>query len=146
MVDIRPMVARGFDLWSPQIITTTASGSAFGKGTIELENNWQLCAVPVEFGYYSTTQHELIHDSTTVAKFKNYILDQINDLYGEGLIEVANAYIGDLNSFYSYVPESTPESSPHNFSLIYTDGVNKEITGFWIKSVATSPMTISWGE
>jgi len=146
MVDIRPMAARGFDIWSPQIITTTASGNAFGKGTIELESNWQLCAVAIEFGYYSTMQHKLIHDNNTVAKFKNYILDQIEDIYGEGHIEVANAYIGDLNSFYSYVPGSTPESSPHNFSLIYNDGANKEITGFWIKSIASDPMIISWGE
>ena len=132
-------------MWSPQIIHTTVSGGSFGSGTIEIESNWQLCAVAIEFGFWENTTHTLVHDNTTTARFKNYILDQIDDLYGTGCIEVANAYIGGLNSFYSYVPGSTPESSPHNFSLIYNDGVNKEITGFWIKNISGSPIVISWG-
>ena len=144
-MDIRPLVAKGFDLWSPLPATTTASGNAFGKGTIEIESNWQLCAIPVEFGYWDSVTHELIHDNT-VAKFKNYVLDQIDDIHGEGCIEVANAYTGDSNAFFSYVPGSTPENSPHNFSLMYNDGINKEITGFWIKNTSGSPVVITWGE
>lgn len=143
-MDIRPLVTRGFDLWSP-LPCTASGGGGFGRGSVEIESNWQLCAIPVEFGYWDLTKHTHVHD-TTIAKFKNYILDQIDDLYGGGNIEVANAYIGDLDSFYSYVPGSTPESSPHNFSLMYNDGSNKEITGFWIKNISGSPIVISWGE
>lgn len=140
------MVTRGFNFWSPQAVIHDDPATGFGKGTIELENGWQLIAVPVEFGYFSTTERKLIHDNSTVAKFKNYVFDQITTIYGEGCVEVANAYIGGLNTFYSFVPNSTPESSPNNFSLIYNDGVNKEITGFWIKSLSTVPIIISWGE
>jgi hypothetical protein len=82
-----------------------------------------------------------------VAKFKNYVLDQITDLYGTGIVEVANTYPGDLQAFYSYVVGSTPESSPHNWQLVYDDGGNKEISGFWIKVIGpAAPYLISWGE
>jgi len=142
-MDIRPLVTRGFDLWSP---TTVTGDLNFGKGIIEIEPGWQLIAIPIEYGYWDTISQSLVHGGTTRAKFKNYVLDQINDLYGPGKIEVANTYTGDAQSFYSYVVGSTPESSPHNFNLVYEDGVYKEISGFWIKSKHDSNITISWGE
>jgi hypothetical protein len=86
-----------------------------------------------------------VHDDITVAKFKNYILDQIEDLYGVGKVEVANTYVGDVGAFYSYVVGSTPESSIHNWQLTYDDGSYQEISGFWIKTTV-SGMIISWGE
>lgn len=146
-MDIRPMVARGFDMWSPQIITTTVSGgTCFGRGTIELEKGWQLCAIPISEGYWDAVGNTLVHDDT-VAKFKNYVLDQITSLYGLGIVEVANTYTGDQQAFYSYVVGSTPESSPHNFQLMYEDGPNLEISGFWLNIVGDSgPYSISWGE
>jgi len=143
-MDIRPLVTKGYDLWSP--IITTTSGTGFGRGTIEIENDWQLCAIPVDFGYWNSTTHMHIHDSSTVAKFKNYVLDQIDDLYGPGLIEVSNTYIGGVGQFYSYIPGSTPESSPNNFQMIYNDGIHKEVSGFWIKSLSVSSIIISWGK
>jgi len=143
-MEIRTLVSRGYDLWSPVI--TTTSGTGFGRGTIEIENDWQLCAIPVEFGYWDNVTHMHIHDSSTVAKFKNYVLDQIDDLYGSGLIEVSNTYTGGAGQFYSYIPGSTPESSPNNFQMIYNDGIHKEVSGFWIKSLSVSSITISWGE
>lgn len=143
-MEIRTIITKGFDLWSPQIITGSVEG--FGSGTIQLEYGWQLISVPVQFGYWNTNMHSLVHDGITVAKFKNYILDQITDLYGPGTIEVANTYTGDQQAFFSYVVGSTPESSPHNFKLVYDDEGNLEISGFWIKSVNVNPMIIGWGE
>jgi hypothetical protein len=143
-MDIRPLIAK-YDMWSPQTVTT-ASGTNFGKGSIELEQGWQLVAIPISLGYWDSAEHKLVHDGTTVAKFKNYVLDQIEDLYGSDLIEVANTYTGDQQSFYSYVVGSTPETSPHNFKLMYDDGGNMEIAGFWIKSLSASSITITWGE
>lgn len=143
-MDIRPLISR-YDLWSPQIITTY-SGTNFGSGSIELEYDWQLIAVPIQFGYWDLTLHKHVHDGLTVAKFKNYLMDQIDDLYGLNQISVANAYVGGTGNFYSFVPGSTPESSPHNFNLCYQDSGSVEITGFWIRSLSISPILISWGE
>ena len=118
----------------------------FGKGSIQLEQGWQLISIPVQYGFWSSSTHELVHDNSTVAKFKNYVLDQIQDLYGTGHVEVANTYTGDQQAFFSYVVGSTPESSPHNFNLIYQDGESYEIAGFWVKSTNPNPMIIEWGE
>lgn len=143
-MDIRPLVTRGWDLWSPTIITGEEVG--FGSGTIQIEQGWQLIAIPVQYGYWNSITHSLVHDGVTVARFKNYVLDQIEDLYGSGTVEVANTYTGDSQIYYSYVVGSTPESSPNNFQLIYQDGASFEISGFWIKSLNATPMTIGWGE
>lgn len=146
MIDIRPLISRGWDLWSPQIITTTVSGNAFGKGTVELEKGWQQIALPVEQGFWDFDTHKHIHDDTTVAKFKNYVLDQINDLYGD-IVEVANCFTGDAQRFNTFIPGSTPESSFNNFQLVYNDNNHMEISGFWIKVVGDfGPYVISWGE
>ena len=124
---------------------TTSSG--VGNGHIELEYGWQLVAIPIKYGYWSSTANKHIHDDITTAKFKNYVLDQIVDKYGNNIVEVANTYIGDVQAFYSYVVGSTPSSSPHNFNLIYTDTAGDEITGFWIKIIGSNaPYVISWGD
>ncbi len=129
--------------------------SSTSSGQIEIEPNiWQLIAIPIEFGYYNIPTSSLIHDSITQAKIKNYVLDQLEDKYCppatdiSDLIEVANAYFGDNNFFYNFVPTITPTSSVHNFPLTYTDnttGTYKEVTGFWIKSVHTANMYVDWG-
>ncbi len=142
-MDIRTLAARGFDLWSP-VEATTSSG--IGKGYLEIEPGWALCAVPIEYGYWDSSIQKHVHDGVTVAKFKNYILDQIDDLYGPGMIEVSNTYVGGVGSFYTYVPGSTPETSFNNFQLMYSDGPFMEISGFFIKSVNSNNMLISWGE
>jgi hypothetical protein len=146
-MEIRTLITRGFDMWSPQIITTTVSGGgAFGIGSIQLENGWQQIAAPVQFGWWSSTIHSHINDGVTVAKFKNYILDQITDLYGD-IVEIANCFTGDAQQFYTFIPGSTPESSFNNFNLVYNDDNHMEITGFWIKIVGDSgPYIISWGQ
>jgi len=142
VVDIRYIASAGYQLWP---CDTTSSGIG-GYGSIELEEGWQLIAVPIQYGYWDSTTHEHVHD-TTRAKFKNYVLDQITDIYGADVVEVANTYLGDNQFFWSYVVGSTPESSPHNFQLVYDDGPNKEISGFWIKIIGASPpYLITWGE
>jgi len=146
-MDVRFQAWAGYQL-APSILTVISGteGDCVGNGTIEIEPGWQLIATPIKYGYWDDTLHVHIHDGTTQAKFKNYILDQINDLYGPDNIEVANTYTGDQQAFYSYVVGSTPEGSPHNFNMIYADGTSQEVSGFWVKSLSASAFTISWGE
>jgi len=123
----------------------TASGIG-GYGSIQLEFGWQLIAIPTMYGYWDDTAHEHAHDEFTVAKYENYVQEQIDDLYGPGIIEVANTYLGDNQFFWSYVVGSTPTSSPHNFQLVYDDNGNNEISGFWIKVIGPNPpYLITWG-
>lgn len=138
----------GYDLAECDV---TSSGIG-GDGSIQLEFGWQLIAIPVVYGYWDDTAHEHVHDDVTVAKFENYVLDQIDDLYAtvsgiETIVEVANTYTGDQQAFWSYVVGSTPTSSPHNFQLVYDDSGYNEISGFWIKIIGPSaPYLITWGE
>jgi hypothetical protein len=142
-MDMRYIAWAGYDLTE---CDTTASGIG-GYGSIQLEYGWQLIAIPIMYGYWDSSAHEHVHDDTTVAKFENYVLEQITDLYGAGIVEVANTYLGDNQFFWSYVVGSTPTSSPHNFQMVYTDGPNQEISGFWIKVINVgAPYNITWGE
>jgi hypothetical protein len=141
-MDIRFTAWAGYQL-AP--CDTTSSGIG-GYGSIQLEPSWQLISIPIRYGYWDSTAHEHVHDDVTVAKFENYVLDQIDDLYGSDNVEVANTYPGDLQAFLSYVPGSTPTTSPHNFQMVYADGSHFEISGFWIKMTTTSGIVITWGE
>lgn len=129
-----------------------ATCTGIGSGSIQLEYGWQLCAIPVEYGYWSTATHSHVHDGTTRATFANYVKDQIEDLYAtvsgiETIVEVANTYLGDNQFFWSYVVGSTPSGSPHNFQLVYDDGIHREISGWWIKIIGpAAPYLITWGE
>ena len=146
-MDIRYISTLGYDFYHEEVVCSGIAGS----GSIELEYGWNLIAVPVEYGYY-TTASGLVHDETTRAKVENYIVDQIEDLYAtatgiENVVEVCNTYIGDNQFFWNYTVGSTPESSPHNFQLVYDDGVHREISGFWIKIIGSNaPYVIYWGE
>jgi len=140
-MDIRFISWNGYQL-APCDSTTSGIG---GYGSIQLEPGWQLISIPIQYGYWDGTAHEHVHDDSTVARFENYVMDQIDDLYGGG-VEVANTYPGDLQAFLSYVAGSTPTSSPHNFQLVYADGPHLEISGFWIKMTTTSGIVITWGE
>jgi hypothetical protein len=138
----------GYDLAECDV---TSSGIG-GYGTIQLEYGWQLIAIPIMYGYWDDTAHEHVHDEITQAKFENYVLEQIDDLYAtvsgiETIVEVANTYTGDQQAFFSYVVGSTPTSSPHNFQMVYDDSGYNEISGFWIKIIGPlAPYTITWGE
>jgi len=135
-----------YQSWAGYQLAPAESISSVGHGTIELEPGWQLISIPVRQGYWSVAEHKHIHDGITTAKIKNYVIDQIIDLYGANKVEVCNTYIGDVQAFYSYIVGVTPESSPHNFQLVTVDGDNEEISGFWIKSLNTISMEIVWGE
>lgn len=141
-MDIRFLAWNGYQL-SPCDSTVSGIG---GYGSIQLEPGWQLISIPIQYGYWDEVSHEHVHDDSTQAKFENYVMHQIDDLYGSGAVEVANTYPGDVQAFYSYVAGSTPSSSPHNFQLVYADGPHQEISGFWIKMTTTSGIVITWGE
>jgi hypothetical protein len=145
-MDVRYIGWAGYEL---KVCDATTSGIG-GYGSIQLEYGWQLIAIPIVNGYWSSVDHKHIHDDITIAKFKNYVLDQITDLYGHNIVEVANTYTGDAQEFWGYVDDPimpTPESSKHNFQLVYDDGLSKEISGFWIKIIGPlAPYLITWGE
>jgi hypothetical protein len=147
-MDMRYIGWAGYDLAE---CDATVSGIG-GYGSIQLELGWQLVAIPIDYGYWSSTTHEHVHDEVTRSKIENYVIDQIDDLYAtasgvETIVEVANTYLGDNQFFWSYVVGSTPTSSPHNFQLVYDDGSHREIVGFWIKIIGPSaPYVITWGE
>ena len=147
MMNIKYISSAGYDFWSEECTGSGTTGSGVGYGSIQLEYGWQLVAIPIEYGYWSSASNTHVHDEVTVAKFENYVSDQLTSLYGASIVEVANTYPGDLQAFYSYVVGSTPETSPHNWQLIYNDTGNKEISGFWIKVIGpAAPYIITWGE
>lgn len=139
-MDVRYISSLGYNLFDK------FESSFGGKGSITLEPGWQLCAIPIKNGYWSVDIHKHVHTNSVEAKIKNYVIDQIDDLYGPGLIEVANTYIGDVQAFYSFIPGVTPSTSSHNFKLVNEDDGFDEISGFWIKSIHTEPISINWGE
>ena len=146
-MDLRYISTAGYDFFTAPCVASGVVCSGIGGGSIQLEFGWQLAAIPIEYGYWDDTTHQHVHDDVTVAKFENYILDQITDLYGTGVVEVANTYLGDVQAFYSYVVGSTPTASFHNWQLMYDDGVHREISGFWIKIIGGSaPYVITWGQ
>lgn len=118
------------------------------EGEIEIEpDRWQMIAVPVKYGYYDETTNEVKRSSTTRATIYNYVVTQLEDIYGdniENLVEVINTFIGDNNYFFNYVPGFTPVDSIHNFNLVYDDGAREEIVPFWIKSKVNYNMVIQW--
>jgi hypothetical protein len=125
-------------------------GTCVGHGRIEVEpNRWQLISIPIQYGYWDDTQHKLVHDNTTIARIHNYVVKQIEDVYGvpcNTMIEVFNTYFGDPNKYYNFIPGVTDPLSIHNFELAYQDGPNLEYTGFWVKSIHDTSFFIEWGE
>jgi len=131
-------------------------GNAFsGKGSIEVEaGKWQIIAAPLENMYWDSNIHNFKRDANIRSNFYNCIYAQLKDRYNrepKELFKVANAYIGDINKFYNFVPGFTKENSSHNFNLIYIDTdddaqnskIKKEIVGFWVKGLDTN-FTIEW--
>jgi hypothetical protein len=120
------------------------------SGEIQIEaNRWQMITIPVMFGYWDSTNHQLVHDGQTVANVKNYLLDQIADNMGsaaENYISIVNTFIGDNNYYWNYIPGVTNPLSSHNFSLAYLDGDRVEYVAFWLKSIHTENIIVKWGE
>jgi len=98
-----------------------SAGGGSCSGTIKIQNNaWQLIAIP-----------------RNVGNVKEYFVDRLATSYGvapESLIDICNTYIGGEGRFRSYIPGVTNAATSNNFPLIYDDGVNREITGFWVKT------------
>lgn len=136
--------------YSHNNIAITTSGTSCGSGIIEVEpNRWQLVSIPIKYGYWDSNLHKHIHDDVTIARIKNYVVDQIEDVYGvdaNTMVEVFNTYFGDVNKYYNFIPNVTDPLSIHNFELGYQDTNDTEYTGFWIKSVYDSVFLITWGE
>ena len=118
------------------------------SGTIQIEPLvWQQISIPVRYGYFDTSSGDIVCDGTTIARVKNYVMDQIEHVTGlsiSSVIEVANTFRGDDNFFRSYIPGITNPNSSNNFELAYDDSGNIEYAGFWIKSKHNQPIVITW--
>lgn len=132
-----------------QLIYGNYSSSVYG-GEIEIEpDRWQLITIPVMYGYWDNVNHQLIHDGQTIARIKNYLLDQIADIMGnpvQNYIRIVNTFIGDNNFYYNYIPGVTNPLSVHNFPLVYLDGERVEYVAFWIRSIHNESIVVKWGE
>ena len=77
------------------------------------------------------------------------MLDQIAYKMGsqaETYVEIVNCFIGDENSFRSFIPGFTNPASSQNFPLAIADGPNKEFVPFWLHNIHIEPIEIEWGE
>jgi hypothetical protein len=101
----------------------TSTSSLGGEIQIE-EDRWQMITIPVIYGSWNASVHQIVNDGQTIATIKNYVFDQIADIMGgpvENYIASAHTYIGDNNYFYNYIPSVTNPLSSHNFPLAYDD-------------------------
>lgn len=118
------------------------------RGTVQIEPGvFQLISIASRYGYWNPSTNEIVRDST-VARVGGYVVDQLEDKYGSGVVEVCNAYIGDENAFRNYIPGSTPQESTNDFPLMYYDTElgQYEPVGFWLKSNASFAMELDYVE
>ena len=133
----------------PDWIGSTSFSSAQKGAIIEIEKGWQLLSIPIKNGYFDKDKKVLVHKTEVLANIQNYILDQIESVYGiqaSEYISIANTYTGDNQFFYNYIPGVTNPLSTNNFNFVYDDNGNEEYVGFWIKSISETPFKIKWGE
>lgn len=126
----------------------TATSTYGGEIQIE-QDRWQLITIPVTYGYWNSSYHQIISDGQTLATIKNYLFDQVTDIMhnpAQNYITSAHTYIGDNNFFYNYVAGVTNPLSIHNFPLAYIDEGRVEYVAFWIRSIHSAPIIIKWGE
>jgi len=149
--NIKYLASAGYDLWSEPCIVSGTICSGIGGGYIDIEPGFQMISVPITHGWWSSTAHEHVHDDTTVANVYNYIIQQIEDIYGvdgDTMIEVFNTLIGGQGNYWNFVPGVTNPASPHNFQLAYSDpgAGSYEYTGFFVKSIHSTSFIIQWGD
>jgi len=99
----------------------TDSAGMSGK-IIFQKDTWMLLSVP--------KLNAKISDLVAAIEAKYSVL-------GSDIFRVFSAYPATVNQSretLDYKPGVTPVSTKYNFSLIYSDGVAKEITGFWAKT------------
>ncbi len=145
MGDLRYVAWAGYQL--------TKDSNVIGKdyGILEIEPGWAMLAIPIHYGWWDKVEHRHVHDGVTVATIKNYVVDQIEDVYNVQasiMVEVFNTLVGGQGNYWNFVPDITNESSPHNFLLEYKDQDvdSYEVTGFFIKSIYQSTFELKWGE
>ena len=131
-----------------EIITTTSSGtSAAQLREIELEIGWNLVAITSRYGYWNKTTHEIEYNAIH-SNIKNYIIDQLEDVYSvqaNTLIEVIYGYLGNTQTFYNYKPGITPDTANDNFKLVYNDDNGRyETMGLWIKNISEQNLILKW--
>jgi hypothetical protein len=114
--------------------------------TINIEPGWQMITVPVVYGYWDISTHEHVYDENVIARIKNYIFDQIEDLYGSASDKIAiyKTYIGDTQKYYNYIGGVTPDDNENNFPLAWIDDSdNVEYTSFWVYNTTDDTITIT---
>lgn len=128
-------------------ISAWALYSQLRTGVIDIEaGKWQLIAIASRRGAWSATNNRLEFNAAT-AKVKEYVVDQLEDVYGAGCVTVCKAYPGDVDAYRSFVPGSTPAGSVHNFPLMYQEEDGSwEPVGFWLKSNHGSAMQLRFTE
>lgn len=131
----------------PYLITkgygpAATSGTLSGSITLD-SNKWMNLAIPVEG-----------------RKVKEYFVDAVLAIVqtqspaaiASDIIEVVKAFPASdesVNKYLVYVPDITPAAAEGNFSLVATDGANKEINGFLCKmkdysALYTGEIIFSW--
>lgn len=146
-MNIKTISSAGYNFWAEEV----SGDDCIGSGIIEIENGFQMLGIPIIEGWWNSVTHKHVHNDGTTATVYNYIITQIEDVYGVSantMIEVCNTLIGGQGNYWNFVPGVTNPLSPHNFQLSYLDsGVgSQEVTGFFIKSVHTTSFSIVWGE
>lgn len=136
-----------------EIFEYGGSGTSVRGGEIQIEEGWQDIAVPIEFGYWDSSSGTLVHDDSTIARVENYIIRQLEDIYGvpgNTLIERVSTYNGDAQAFYSFIPGVTNPATTGNFSLVFrdNDGITErnEPAGIRLKNISGSTLYLEWGE
>ncbi len=146
-MNIKFLSSAGYDLFCEP---TTGSGVING-GYVDIEPGFQMISLPVTNGYWDTTTSGHIHETSTKATVYNYIVQQVEHVYGvpgEDMIEVFNTLIGGSSIYYNFKVGVTNPLDIHNFQLAYYDSGagDYEYTGFFIKSVHPTSFKIRWGE
>lgn len=114
------------DLVAPIPVHTpyvTDSAGMSGK-IIFQKNQWMLLSVP--------------KNDSKISDLVSFIENKYS-VNGDDIFRVFSAYpatVSQGKEMLDYKPGVTPDSTKYNFSLIYSDGSAKEITGFWCKTQA----------
>jgi len=136
----------GLETSVESIVSFESGSNCDGSGQIRLNNNvWQLISVPV--------RNKAVNE---------YFLQKVDDLIKtyddeksvQDVVEVVNAYPGQINKFLSFIPGITSSTSEHNFPLVMSDGGDNinEVLGFWVKVKDYYPITededliINWNQ
>lgn len=146
-MEIRTLPGAGYNLWAD----VCEEGEGIGGGYIDIEPGFQMISIPITHGYWNTTTSGHIHDDSTVATVYNYIVQQVEHVYGvpgNTMIEIFNTLVGGSPIYFNFAVGVNDPGSPHNFQLAYYDlgASDYEYTGFFIKSIHSTSFKIRWGE